>query len=107
MEDSKRRIFLSQRAVREAGGPSVIGIRTQVHTIDLTVEEPLPDSEQSLSSETLRVFVEIDPDELKLLMAQGQDAIDAFGARVGPMIARRLGGSVGHWRDEGSRGGQA
>ena len=39
MDDEKRRIFLSQREVRDAGGPPVIGIRTEVQTIDLVVEE--------------------------------------------------------------------
>jgi hypothetical protein len=104
MDDEKRRIFLSQREVRDAGGPPVIGIRTEVQTIDLVDEEPPESGEHPLSSETLRVFVEIDPDELKMLMTQGQTAIDAFGERVGPAVARRLGGAVKRWRDDASRG---
>ena len=107
MDDEKRRIFLSQREVRDAGGPPVIGIRTEVQTIDLAVEDPPEGSEHPLSSETLHVFVEIDPDELKLLMTQGQSAIDAFGERVGPAVTQRLGGAVKRWRDEGARGGPA
>ena len=71
--------------------------------VDLTQLTSLP-IVYPLSSETLRVFVEIDPDELKLLMTQGQSAIDAFGERVGPVVARRLGGTVKHWRDEQARG---
>jgi hypothetical protein len=103
MDDQKRRIFLSQREVRDAGGPPVIGIRTEVQTISLVVEEPPESTEIPLASETLHVYVEIDPAELKALQDQGQPAIDAFGQRVGPIVARRLGGTVKHWRDEGSR----
>jgi hypothetical protein len=107
MDDQKRRIFLSQREVRDAGGPPVIGIRTEVQTIELVVEEPPESTETPIVSETLHVYVEIDQDELKSLATQGQSAIDAFGQRVGPIVARRLGGTVKHWRDEQARGRQA
>ena len=106
MDDRKRRIFLSQREVRDAGGPPVIGIRTEVQTVNLIVEDPAESTEIPLASETLHVYVEIDQDELKTLTAQGQPAIDAFGQRVGPIVAHRLGGSVKHWRDDNSRGGR-
>lgn len=99
MDDAQRRTFLSPREVYEAGNPPVIGIRAEVQTVRAEVEAS-PDSEPvPLMTESQMVYVELEPAELDQLRAAGQCAIDAFGMRLGPLVAARLGGTVKRWLD--------
>ncbi len=99
MNDEQRRIFLSQREVYDAGNPPVIGIRADVQTVTLIVQEGVSETEIPLLTETQMIYVELDAAELKTLGQRGQRVIDEFGMRFGPVVATRLGGHVKRWRD--------
>ncbi len=99
MEDAQRRTFLSSREVYEAGNPPVIGIRAEVQTVVAVVENPPEEEQIPLRTEAQMVYVELEPAELDQLKAAGQCAIDAFGMRLGPIVAARLGGTVKRWLD--------
>ena len=90
MDDQKRRIFLSQREVFEAGNPPVIGVRAEVQTVRAS---------GASSTETVMAYVELDAAEREWLLSQRQDAINAFGMRFGPVVAQRLAGDFKEWRD--------